>query len=91
MHRNTLILIVLATIFGAVVSCSPGPLSAQHTVPEYRADASLRHELFARCVNDPGGLGRTPDCVNAREAERLESRGSQRDQAPVGLDPNRSR
>jgi len=91
MQRNTLVLIVLATLFGVVVSCTPGPPSAEHTVSEYRADAALRREVFDRCRNDPGGFGRAPDCVNAREAERLESRGSLHDQAPVGLDPNRSR
>lgn len=91
MSRGMLVLILLATLAGATVSCSPGPPVAEHRVSEYRADAALRREIFARCVNDPGGLGQTPDCVNAREAERLESRGSLRDQAPVGLDPSGSR
>jgi len=83
--------IALAMLLGLAASCTPPPPSAQHTVSEYRADASLRREVFARCLNDPGGLGRTPDCVNAREAERQESKGSLRDQAPVGFDPNRNR
>ena len=86
MSRGMLALILLATLVGAAVSCAPGPPVAEHTVSDYRADATLRREVFARCVNDPGGLGQTPDCVNAREAERLESHGSLRDQAPVGLD-----
>ncbi len=88
MSRGMLVLIVLATLVGAAVSCSPGPPVAEHTVSDYRADAALRREVFARCLNDPGGLGQTPDCVNAREAERLESHGSLRDQAPVGLAPS---
>ena len=87
MSRGIPVLIRLAMI-GAVVSCSQGPPVAEHTVSDYRADAALRREVFGRCRNDPGGLGQTPDCVNAREAERLESRGSLRDQAPVGLDPS---
>lgn len=91
MSRDMLVLILLATLVGAAMSCSPGPPVAGHTVSDFRADAALRREVFARCRNDPGGLGQTPDCVNAREAERLESRGSLRDQAPVGLDPNGSR
>lgn len=91
MSRGMLVLILLAPLVGAAVSCTPGPPGAEHTVSEYRADARLRHELFARCLNDPGGLGKTPDCVNAREAERLESRGALRDQAPIGLDPGRRR
>ena len=88
MSRGMLVLIVLATLVGAAVSCAPGPPVAEHTVSDYRTDATLRREVFTRCLNDPGGLGHTPDCVNAREAERLESRGSLRDQAPVGLDPS---
>jgi hypothetical protein len=85
-----IVLIVLAILVGLAVSCAPGPEAARHTVADYRADASLRREVFSQCLNDPGGLGQTPDCVNAREAERLESRGSLRDQAPVGLDPKRN-
>jgi hypothetical protein len=83
-----LVPILLVPLFGALVSCSRGTPVAEHTVSEYRADATLRREVFARCLNDPGGLGQTLDCVNAREAERLESRGSLRDQPPVGLDPS---
>lgn len=85
MSCDRLVPLVLAV--GASVSCAPSPPVAQHTVAEYRADAALRREVFAKCLNDPGSLRQTPDCVNAREAERLESRGSLRDQAPVGLDP----
>ena len=88
MSRSMLVLILPATLVGAAVSCAPGPPVAEHTVSDYRTDATLRREVFARCLNDPGGLGQTPDCVNAREAERLESHGSLRDQAPVGLDPS---
>lgn len=88
MRLITFVIIVLATLAGLVMSCAPQPPVARHTVAEYRADASLRRELFARCTNDPGGLGKTPDCVNAIEAERLESRGSLRDQAPIGLNPS---
>jgi hypothetical protein len=65
--------------------CTGQPASAQHTVAEYRADAALRREQFARCVNDPGSLGETPDCINAREASRLEDIGSVRDTPPIQL------
>jgi len=91
MRLITYVIIVLATLLGVVVSCAPQSPKAKHTVAEYRADASLRREVFTRCTNDPGGLGKTPDCVNAIEAERQESRGSLRDQAPIGLDPNARR
>ena len=91
MNSRTSFVVLLATLAGAVVACSPGSQAAQHTVADYRADAVLRRDVLSQCLNDPGGLGKTPDCVNAREAERLESRGSLRDQAPVGLKPKASR
>jgi hypothetical protein len=61
-------------------------VAARHTVDEYRANKSLRNEMFQACIHDPGTLGSTPDCINAREAERLESMGSLRDSGPIGLD-----
>ncbi|QOJ31409.1 MAG: EexN family lipoprotein [Gammaproteobacteria bacterium] len=89
--RRNILLAVLATVFGVVVLVyqlqSPEPLVAEHTVDEYRADARLRQAMFGRCKADPGSLGETPDCINAIEAERLESRGSLRDLPPLGLDP----
>ena len=36
-------------------------------------------EAWSRCRNDPGGIGRTPDCVNAGYAkERLMMLGRER-------------
>jgi hypothetical protein len=67
--------------------CTRQPPFAQHTVAEYRANAALRREQFARCVNDPGSLGETPDCINAREASRLEDIGSVRDAPHIHLPP----
>ena len=65
--------------------CARQPDVAQHTVAEYRANADLRREQFARCTNDPGTLGKTPDCVNARDAQRLEDIGSVRNTPPIEL------
>lgn len=65
--------------------CTGQSPSAQHTVAEYRADAALRRAQFARCANDPGSLGEAPDCINAREASRLEDIGSVRDTPPIHL------
>jgi hypothetical protein len=73
------------------MGCSPQPESARYTVPQYRADAALRADRLAACADDPGTLGRSPDCVNAREAKRLEESHSLRDLPPVGLIPDRSR
>jgi len=70
----------------ALAGCAPAPEVARHTVAEYRADAALRGEVVAQCVNDPGTYGGTPDCINALQAERMESRGRVRGQPPIGLD-----
>lgn len=78
-----------AAVILGVTACTPEPQVARHTVEEYRADKPLRKEVFKQCVNDPGTLGKTPDCINAREAERLESHGSLRDSGPMGFDPNK--
>jgi hypothetical protein len=67
---------------GLVSACSPAPEVARHTVDEYRADEAMRDAMLARCTNDPGTLGKTPDCVNANQAERLQSHRSLRDIPP---------
>ncbi len=88
MQMKTLISALAA--FSAA-ACTPDADVARHTVEEYRADAELRREVFAACANDPGTNAESADCVNASEAERLESRGSLRDLPPIGLDSERRR
>ena len=83
--------LIAALGVASAAACTAEPDVARHTVDEYRADAELRREVFAGCVNDPGTRGQNADCVNAIEAERLESRGSLRDVPPVGLEAERSR
>jgi hypothetical protein len=68
-----------------ITACTPDANVARHTVDEYRANTALRHEILAQCLNNPGTLGENADCINAREAERLESLRPLRDQAPIGL------
>ena len=85
---GTAVAIVVAMIATlGIVCCTREPPTAEHTVAEYGSNADLRREQFARCTNDPGTLGKTPDCVNAREAQRLEDMGSVRELPPVGLPP----
>ena len=85
----TAIVAALATV--SIGACKRDVNVARYTVAEYRANAGLRQEVVVKCSNDPGTLGQTADCINAREAERLESRGSLRNQPPVGLRPQGSR
>ena len=78
---------LVAMTSAGIVGCAREPPTAEHTVAEYRSNADLRRGQFARCTNDPGTLGKTPDCVNAREAQRVEDMRSVRDLPPVGLPP----
>jgi hypothetical protein len=48
----------------------------------------VRRGVLGGCANDPGSLKSDPDCLNAMEAERLESIGSLRELPPVGLPTN---
>jgi hypothetical protein len=69
----------------STASCAPAPDRAGHTVDEYQKDAQLRLSEMSRCANDPGTFRTSPDCVNAREAERKLSVGSLRELPPLKL------
>jgi hypothetical protein len=69
----------------SAAGCAPAPDRATHTVEEYTQDARLRVEELARCVNDPGSLGHSADCVNVREAQRRVGIGFLRDLPPLRL------
>jgi hypothetical protein len=75
--------IVVTAISAA--ACTPAPDRAAHTVSEYREDQALRNAEFARCANDPGSLGGSPDCRNVREAKRLAEPDSLRSLPPLQL------
>lgn len=70
-------------LIGVVCSCSRSP--SEFTVDYYRAHPDERREKVSACANDPGALRDDPLCVNAREAEALESVGSLRSLPPMGL------
>ncbi len=71
----------------SAVGCAPVPDRARHTVEEYRQSRELRKYQLYRCDNDPGSLGKTADCINARDAERIEGIGSLRELPPLKLPP----
>ena len=75
----------LVITIASAAACAPAPDRALQTVDEYRQDATLRKLTFARCANDPASRNLKPDCINAREAERLEGVGSLRNLAPLAL------
>jgi hypothetical protein len=67
----------------STAGCAPAPERAHHTVEEYRNDRTLLSAELAECANDPGTLGHSADCVNAREAARARYVGSLRNLAPL--------
>ena len=72
-------------MISAVVACAPAPDRAHFTVEYYRAHADERNGMIAQCANDPGTQGKDPDCINAREAARIEGVGSLQRLPPLGL------
>lgn len=75
----------IAVTLSVLAGCAPAPDSTAHTVDYYRQNAQERAQILARCGNDPGNTARQADCVNAREAERVEGIGSLRSLPPIGL------
>jgi len=66
-------------------ACAPSPDASGHSVEYYREQSAEREARLAECVNEPGGIGRSRDCSNAREAARIEGVGSLRDLPPLDL------
>lgn len=76
-------LVVGAALATAACSSPPEPPTHQ-TVEFYRTNKEARQAKVAECANDPGALGKTPDCVNAKQAAAVEGLGSFRDMKPLG-------
>ena len=83
--RSARLCLEMVVTLGAVAACAPVPKHAQYSVGYYRAHPAQLREVLARCANDPGDAGRTPDCVNARAAAGLKGIGSLRSLPPMGL------
>ena len=83
--RSVRMSLEIVVTLSAVTACAPVPNRAQHSVAYYRAHAAALKETLSRCTNDPGSLGRTPDCVNARLAARIGGIGSLGSLPPMGL------
>lgn len=77
---------VLAAIaaYGVLGACSQQAPHA-YTVDWYLAHTSDRTAAVEQCANDPGTLGKTPDCVNAFAAAQRADLGSLKNLPPLGL------
>lgn len=65
-------------------ACAPPP-EPKFTVKYYRENPASREAQLEACNNDPGRLGQTVYCINAREAAQIEGVGSLRDLPAMGL------
>jgi hypothetical protein len=81
------VLLVFSVAIGAV-GCSREDEPAR-TVSWFREHPEERKAMVTRCADDPGRLGQTPNCINAKQAESIEGIGHMKDLPPLGLDPNR--
>ncbi len=75
----------IVVTLSAVTACAPVPNHAPHSVDYYRSHPAVLQQVLSRCSNDPGSLARTPDCINARLAARIEGIGSLGRLPPMGL------
>src|SRR5690606_36444932 len=73
--------LLISVTLGAA-GCAPAPEPTHQTVEYYRTNKEARAEKFAQCENDPGALGQAPDCINARQAARQDTK-SLRDLPPL--------
>lgn len=72
-----------ASLLSACQDSAPVPPQPR-TVLAFLEDEAALEKAWSACRNDPGGLGRTPDCVNAGQAKsRLLMLG--RERAVAGL------
>lgn len=65
--------LALATLFSAAlgvaaVRADAASQSASRTVSWYAANDRARAQMQLKCIDDPGHLMNTPDCVNAQQA-----------------------
>ena len=58
---------------------------AGHTVDYYRGHREERATRMRECVNDAGTLRDSPECIDAREAARIDGVGSLKSLPPMGL------
>ena len=68
----------------AAAACAPAPEPTHQTVEYYRVNKEARAAKLVECENDPGALGQTADCINARQAARKDMK-SLRDLPPLNL------
>lgn len=84
-HFHPIPMISMIAGCAVLAACSRAPVTAAHTVDWYLSHTPDRASIVERCGNDPGTLGKTPDCVNAFAAAQRADIGSLRKLPPMGL------
>ena len=74
-HHPALVAVYLAVGFGTGTlfahtarAADPAASSAPHTVTWYADNPQTRARVELLCLDNPGQLGRNPDCINAHQA-----------------------
>jgi hypothetical protein len=71
----------------ALIAAGCGSSMPTRTVSYFQAHPNERETVYKRCADDPGTLGKTPECVNAIQAETIAGFGSFRHLPPMHLPP----
>lgn len=83
--KNPTVDSVARVCFVALIVSACSREEPARTVSWYREHAEDRKAMVARCADDPGRLAKTPNCVNASQAEGQESIGHWKDLPPLDL------
>lgn len=76
-----------ATVLALVTAGCGSSSAPARTVSYFQAHAEEREAVFKRCADDPGTLGKTPECVNASQAEAIAGIGSFSHLTPMHFPP----
>lgn len=76
-----------ATVLPLICAGCGSSSGSARTVSYFQAHPKEREMVFKRCADDPGDLGKTPECVNVSQAEALEGIGSFSHLAPMQFPP----
>jgi hypothetical protein len=70
-----------------LIAAGCGSSVPARTVSYLQAHPNEREALYKRCADDPGTLAKTPECVNAIQAEAIAGFGSFRNLPPMHFPP----
>lgn len=76
-----------ATVLPLICAGCGSSSGSARTVSYFQAHPKDREMVFKRCADDPGDLGKTPECVNAERAESIAGIGSFSHLAPMQFPP----